>query len=125
MRVKPLRGNTSSSDGSRSAAAVRSTAARTVSFNSRNTRALSLYASTTADFFGTKNVGANYGLVFLAFGVAGIVGPKLGGRIFDQFQSYTRAFDIAAILLVIAFAIIVTLKAPQKQMAGKAVAART
>ncbi|MCZ6751126.1 MAG: OFA family MFS transporter [Acidobacteria bacterium] len=75
---------------------------------------LSVYASTTADFFGAKNVGTNYGLVFLAWGAAGILGPKLGGRIYDQLQSYTRAFDIAAVLLVIAFVIIVTLKPPQK-----------
>ncbi|MBI4460055.1 MAG: OFA family MFS transporter [Acidobacteria bacterium] len=86
---------------------------------------LSLYASTTADFFGTKNVGANYGLVFLAWGVAGIVGPKLGGRLFDQFQSYTRAFDIAAILLLIAFIVIATLKAPQKKTAEVPAPVRT
>ncbi len=79
---------------------------------------LSVYASTTADFFGAKNVGTNYGFVFLAFGVAGIVGPKLGGRIYDQFKNYTRAFDIAAVLLVIAFALIVTLRPPQKRVAA-------
>ena len=75
---------------------------------------LSLYASTTADFFGARNLGTNYGMVFLAWGVAGIVGPKLGGRIYDQLQSYTRAFDIAAVLLVIALVIIATLRPPQK-----------
>ena len=74
---------------------------------------LSLYASLTADFFGTRNVGANYGLVFLAYGAAGIIGPKLGGGIFDRYQSYTRAFDIAAALLVVAFLLIATLRAPQ------------
>jgi OFA family oxalate/formate antiporter-like MFS transporter len=73
---------------------------------------LSLYASLTADFFGTRNVGANYGLVFLAYGIAGIIGPKLGGGIFDRYQSYTRAFDLAAVLLVVAFGMIATLKAP-------------
>ena len=51
---------------------------------------LSLYASTTADFFGAKNIGANYGLVLLAWGAAGVLGPKLGGRLYDQFQNYTR-----------------------------------
>lgn len=85
---------------------------------------LSVYASTTADFFGAKNVGTNYGFVFLAFGVAGIVGPKLGGRIFDQFKSYTRAFDIAAGLLVIAFVLIVTLRPPQRKPVPEAAAAR-
>ena len=76
---------------------------------------LSLYASLTADFFGTRNVGANYGLVFLAYGMAGIIGPKLGGRIFDQYRSYTLAFDIAAGLLVAAFALIATLRAPARK----------
>ena len=76
---------------------------------------LSLYASTTADFFGAKNLGTNYGLVFLAWGVAGILGPKLGGRLFDQFQNYTRAFDIAAVLLLVSFAVIFTLRPPQRQ----------
>ena len=75
---------------------------------------LSLYATTTADFFGARNVGANYGFVFLAFGVAGVVGPRLGGVIFDEFKSYTRAFDIAAGLLVVALVIIATLKPPKK-----------
>ncbi len=76
---------------------------------------LSLYASTTADFFGTKNVGTNYGLVFLAWGAAGVLGPKIGGRLFDQFQNYTRAFDVAAILLLISFAVIFTLRPPRRE----------
>ena len=75
---------------------------------------LSVFASTTADFFGSKNVGANYGLVFLAWGVAGTLGPMLAGRLYDQLGSYTRAFDILAVLLVVAFATLVTLKPPQK-----------
>ena len=67
-----------------------------------------------ADFFGIRNVGTNYGLVFLAWGAAGILGPKLGGRLYDQFQSYTRAFDIAAILLAAAWVVIFTLRPPQR-----------
>ena len=73
---------------------------------------LSVYASLTADFFGTRNVGANYGLVFLAYGLAGVIGPKLGGALFDRFASYTRAFDLAAVLLLVAFLLIATLRAP-------------
>ena len=76
---------------------------------------LSLYASTTADFFGVRNVGTNYGLVFLAWGAAGVLGPKLGGRLFDQFQNYTRAFDVAAILLLVSFAVIFTLRPPRRE----------
>jgi len=38
-----------------------------------------LFPAITADFFGNKEVGRNYGWVFLAYGFAGIVGPLLGG----------------------------------------------
>lgn len=38
-----------------------------------------LFPSATADYFGTKNLGSNYGLVFTAYGVAGILGPFLAG----------------------------------------------
>ena len=34
-----------------------------------------LFPAATADFFGNRNVGANYGWVFLANGLAGITGP--------------------------------------------------
>ena len=83
---------------------------------------LSVYASTTADFFGAKNVGANYGLVFLAWGVAGIFGPKLGGGVYDQFHSYTWAFDIAAVALLLAFALVFTVKAPKRRIADARIA---
>ena len=42
-----------------------------------------LFPAATADFFGNKNVGVNYGWVFLAYGVAGIVGPQVAGYFKD------------------------------------------
>ncbi len=33
----------------------------------------------TANTFGARTVGQNYGWVFLAYGVAGIVGPQVAG----------------------------------------------
>lgn len=38
-----------------------------------------LFPAATADFFGNRNVGLNYGWVFTAYGVAGIAGPQLAG----------------------------------------------
>jgi MFS family permease len=38
-----------------------------------------LFPAATADYFGNKNVGSNYGYVFTAYGVAGIAGPQLAG----------------------------------------------
>ena len=62
---------------------------------------LSVFPSTVADFFGTKNLGINYGWVFTAWGVAGIVGPIIAGYMFRAYQSYTGAFYTAGILAVI------------------------
>ncbi len=63
---------------------------------------LSVNASTTADFWGTKNAGINYGLLFTAYGVAGIIGPKVGGALFDKYKDYKAAFYTAAVLAVVA-----------------------
>ena len=43
-----------------------------------------LFPAATADFFGNKNVGSNYGWVFTAYGVAGIAGPQLAGLFKDM-----------------------------------------
>jgi MFS family permease len=42
-----------------------------------------LFPAITADYFGNKSVGSNYGWVFTAYGVAGLVGPLLAGYFKD------------------------------------------
>jgi MFS transporter, OFA family, oxalate/formate antiporter len=64
---------------------------------------LSLFASTTADFYGTRYLGMNYGVLFSAWGVAGIIGPFIGGRVFQASGSYALAFYTAAALAVVSF----------------------
>ena len=59
-----------------------------------------LMPAATADFYGIRNLGVNYGLVFTAFGVAGVVGPMLGAGINDHFKSYLHAYQISAGMLV-------------------------
>ena len=63
---------------------------------------LSVNASTTSDFWGTKNAGINYGMLFTAWGVAGIIGPRIAGVLFDKYKNYQMAFYTAAILAAIA-----------------------
>ena len=63
---------------------------------------LSVNASTTSDFWGTKNAGINYGMLFTAWGVAGIIGPRIGGVLFDQYKNYQAAFLWAAGLAAVA-----------------------
>ncbi len=63
---------------------------------------LSVNASTTSDFWGTKNAGLNYGMLFTAWGVAGIIGPRIGGVLFDKYKNYQIAFYTAAVLAGVA-----------------------
>jgi predicted MFS family arabinose efflux permease len=55
-----------------------------------------------ADFWGTKNAGFNYGMLFTAWGVAGIIGPRIGGVLYDKYHNYQAAFYAGAALAAIA-----------------------
>ena len=77
---------------------------------------LSVFASTTADFYGTKNLGMNYGVLFTAWGAAGILGPMIGARVYDAFGDYRYAFYAAGVLAIVAF-VSVTLAAATRSPA--------
>ncbi len=62
---------------------------------------LALMPSFTADFFGAKNLGMNYGIVFLGWG-AGFFMARLGGSIKDWTGSLDYAFYLSGIVLIIA-----------------------
>jgi OFA family oxalate/formate antiporter-like MFS transporter len=81
---------------------------------------LSVNASTAADFWGTRNVGANYGLLFTAWGVAGIIGPIIGGRLFDTYKDYQAAFYTAAVICTIALVSEVLARRPVEPVAVSA-----
>lgn len=63
---------------------------------------LSVNGAACSDFWGTKNAGINYGLLFTAWGVAGIIGPRIGGYFYTQTHSYKSAFMWAAGLAAVA-----------------------
>ena len=60
-----------------------------------------LFPTITADTFGTKYVGMNYGWVFLAYAIGGIFGPILGGKLGDM-NNFPLAFTICGILCIVA-----------------------
>jgi OFA family oxalate/formate antiporter-like MFS transporter len=62
---------------------------------------LALMPAYTADFFGAKNLGFNYGLVFIGWGIAFFV-PQLAGYIRDQTGSLDAAFYLSGGLLTAA-----------------------
>src|SRR5215831_5182377 len=73
---------------------------------------LSVNGAAASDFWGTRNAGINYGLLFTAWGVAGIIGPRIGGVLFDQYHDYKAAFYAAAGLATIALACELLAKKP-------------
>ena len=76
---------------------------------------LSVFASTAADFYGTKNLGLNYGVLFSAWGAAGILGPAIAGRVFDRFGDYRYAFFSASAFALIALGALTRAQAPARQ----------
>ncbi len=76
-----------------------------------------LFPTITADTFGTKYVGQNYGWVFLAYGLGGIFGPILGGRLGDL-GSFPLAFTICGALCLVAAGLIAMVRHPTKRPAA-------
>jgi OFA family oxalate/formate antiporter-like MFS transporter len=72
-----------------------------------------LFPTATADTFGSKYIGQNYGWVFLAYGVGGIFGPILGGQLGDM-GNFAMAFIIVGVLCLVAAGIVSALKPPVK-----------
>jgi OFA family oxalate/formate antiporter-like MFS transporter len=79
-----------------------------------------LFPAATADFFGNKTVGRNYGLVFFAYGIAGIAGPQIAGYFKDAASGATTPsawltpFIIAGVACLIGAALILLTKPPKK-----------
>lgn len=80
---------------------------------------LALFPSVTKDFFGLKNFGMNYGLVFTAWGIGGFILAQFAARVYDGkiveawAGSYKFAFYTSAALLVVAGIMTFMIKPPQ------------
>ncbi len=61
-----------------------------------------LFPSATADAFGTRNLGVNYGWVFTAYGVGGTIGPMVAAYYKDTVKDYSPAFMVAGVLVALA-----------------------
>jgi MFS transporter, OFA family, oxalate/formate antiporter len=79
---------------------------------------LSLLPAFTADFFGSKNLGLNYGLVFIGWGIAFFV-PQLSGYIKDTTGDLDYAFYLSGGLLVAAVVLSRFVHRPQSEAVGK------
>lgn len=80
---------------------------------------LAIYPAVTADFYGTKNSGINYGLVFTAYGVGGLLSNIFAPRIRELTGNYNFAFLITALLCIAAGIMIITVKPPAVRTGNK------
>ena len=77
-----------------------------------------LYPAATADYFGNKNIGVNYGWMFTAYGVGGLVGPQIAGYFRDLatggggYNAWMTPFMIAGVASIIAAVVILVTKKP-------------
>ena len=79
---------------------------------------LSLFPSFTQDFWGLKNFGINYGLVFTAWGVGGFVMSRVSQMLKASSGNFTTSFIFAGVLLVVGAVVALTLRAAENhQMA--------
>jgi OFA family oxalate/formate antiporter-like MFS transporter len=72
-----------------------------------------LMPSVTADYYGLKNLGVNYGLLFTAFGVAGTLGGVLGGWLKDTTGSWQTGYYVAAAMLAAGAILAALTRAPK------------
>jgi OFA family oxalate/formate antiporter-like MFS transporter len=95
-----------------------SIAAALVGFNFGGNFAL--FPSATADLFGAKNLGANYGWVFTSYGFAGVVGIAAGNFAKVLTGSYAAAFTLAAVLCLLSAGLAIFLQVMHKKNVPRA-----
>jgi OFA family oxalate/formate antiporter-like MFS transporter len=69
---------------------------------------LALFPSITADYYGTKNIGSNYGFMYQAYGLSAFAGPFIVKAI-----PFTQAFLVAGLICVLAVVMIKWVNAPK------------
>lgn len=74
-----------------------------------------VFPSLTAGFYGLKNYGTNYGVVYTAWGVSGFIGPVIAASAVDTTGNYQLAYFYSTIIMAIAFVFSLFTKNPKKQ----------
>lgn len=82
---------------------------------------ISVYTAVSADFYGTRYLGVNYGLLLMAWGCAGVLGPLIGARVFVATGEYRYAFFLSAVLAFVALGSLLLARSPVRARAADAV----
>jgi len=81
-----------------------------------------LFPSATADLFGAKNLGANFGWVFTSYGIAGVVGIFAGNAAKAATGSYVAAFSVAGVLCIVSAGLAIGMQVQKRRELAQAAA---
>ncbi len=86
---------------------------------------LAIMPSFTADYFGAKNIGANYGIIFTAWGVCGFTVPKYFAGIMVQAKAagdlaggYNKVYFTLAMMSIVGIVLTFIVKRPVQAIGG-------
>lgn len=74
--------------------------------------ALSVTPSIVADYFGLKQYGANYGVVYYGWGLSLVIGPQITALVYSDATGYINAYYWAIGLIAVSAVLVATLKKP-------------
>lgn len=80
---------------------------------------LAVFPAITKDYFGPKNFAMNYGIVYTAWGLGGFMLSQLASAIKDATGSFTNAYYLSSVMLIVAAILMVILKTPQPEVEVK------
>ncbi|MDY7791239.1 MFS transporter [Burkholderia ubonensis] len=85
-----------------------------VLFGVANGGCISLYPSVAASWFGTTNLGAILGALYVSVGVAAVAGGSIGGLLFDVYGSYVASIVFSALCALASVALIAVAASPSR-----------
>jgi MFS family permease len=71
---------------------------------------LSIFPAITADQYGLKNYGQNYGIIYLFWGLSGVIAPVIADYFYDLNGNFNTAYIICAVMMVGVLGVNVLLK---------------
>lgn len=74
-----------------------------------------LFPATCLSYYGASAQGSNYGLLFTAFGLAGLLGPLVGGMLKDSTGSYSAPFIVGGVTVIVSVIITAFISPPERK----------
>ncbi|MCL2606898.1 MAG: OFA family MFS transporter [Coriobacteriia bacterium] len=71
---------------------------------------LTMFPTLTGDQFGLKNYGLNYGIMYMACGVAGLLAPVIADRLYAVHGNFFITYIVSALMMLVAMGLTLFLK---------------